>query len=313
MLEEMTAELLGKEGSLLLPTGNQGNLVAILAHVGRGGSVFVERNSHIYMKQREALEVLAGVSLIPIKGNHGMLDFESILDSSKVNPYPQANIICIENTHKNSGGCVLPMDYLENIRASAESQKMKIHMDGARLLHAALSTNVRACEIGVYTDSLLINLNKGLGAPIGAILAGNKTFISKARRWRKLLGGSIRKAGGIAAAGIVALRKAEQTIRDSHDKAKMLAESLIGIPGLYIDILSVQTNMVKATITDGSWNAYDFQRDLKKKGTAVCTLDNESVLFVTHKDVSLTDIKQAVSTVAQVIKQRREEEVFEVD
>ena len=228
-LEECAAEILGKEAALFVTSGTQGNQIAILCHAGPGDEIILEADSHIFQYEAGAASALAGVQLRPLRGIRGKMDPEEVeraIRDSDIH-FPRTALICLENTHNRAGGAVLPTDHMAALREVADRHGIPVHLDGARLFNAAVALGVEAREIARFADSVSVCLSTGLGAPVGSLLAGPKSLIDEARRWRKRLGGGMRQAGVIAAPALLALTKwwtGWRRIRNAKRLACALAE-----------------------------------------------------------------------------------------
>jgi threonine aldolase len=247
-LEALAAEKLGKEASVFVSSGTQGNLMAILTHCGRGDEYIVGAKAHPYINEVGGAAALGGVHPwpIPIQPD-GTLALDDIRNSMR-DPadlhYPTTRLVTIENTNGAMGGLPLPADYTRSVKAVCDEGGLKFHIDGARIWNAAAALGVDVKELTAPADSVTFCLSKGLCAPAGSLLCGTNEFVGRARRWRKMLGGSMRQAGILAAAGIIAIEKMTQRLGEDHVNAKRLAEGLCTIPGLVLDMNQVQSNMV---------------------------------------------------------------------
>ncbi|MFO7173259.1 MAG: low-specificity L-threonine aldolase [Bacillota bacterium] len=303
-LEELAAEILGKEAALFVVSGTQGNQVAILTHTRRGDEVICEAEAHVYFYEVGAIAALAGCQVRPIPGHRGMPAPEAV--AAAIRPknvhFPRTGLICLENTHNRAGGTVLPQDQVEAVCAIAHQHGIPVHLDGARLFNAAVAQGRTARELAAPFDSVMVCLSKGLGAPVGSILAGRRDFIEEARRMRKLLGGGMRQAGVLAAAGIVALTTMVDRLAEDHANARRLAEGIAQIPGLAVDLKTVQTNMVFFDITDSRWDAPRLVAALEAAGVRCNAVGPRRVRWVTHKDVSAADCDRALLILQETLK-----------
>jgi threonine aldolase len=252
-LEELAATTVGKPAACLMPSGTMANLVALLAHVPRGGKVLVGNESDIYLYEAGGASVCGGIVYEPIPtrpdGLLAMDDLAAALPSDQDDPqFALPGLICVENTHNRMGGQVLSLAYLAQLKRFAASQGLPVHMDGARIFNAAVAMGVAAERIIAHADSIQFCLSKGLSAPIGSILAGEADFIAKARRIRKMLGGGMRQAGVFAAAGLVALTSMVDRLAEDHELAAKLAAGLAEVAGIDVDPSSVTTNIVRRRV-----------------------------------------------------------------
>jgi len=243
-LEALAAQMLGKEAALFVSSGTQSNLLAIMTHCGRGEEYIAGQSSHAYRNEGGGAAVLGGIQPQPLDFEpDGRLDLNKVEAAIKPDDYHNAitRLLCLENTQS---GKVLPLDYLAQANVLGRQYGLSLHLDGARLFNAAIKLGVDAQEIAQHFDSVSFCLSKGLAAPVGSMLCGPAPFIRRARRWRKMVGGGMRQAGVIAAAGIVALTQMVERLSDDHTHARRLAEELANIPGFTVDLESVQTNMI---------------------------------------------------------------------
>jgi threonine aldolase len=243
-MESLAAQKLGKEAALLVSSGTQGNLLAILSHCQRGDEYIVGQHAHAYRNEAGGAAVLGSVQPQPLEFKpDGTLDLGQVEAAIKPDDYHYAHtrLLCLENTQD---GKVLPLDYLRQARSMADKYQLGLHLDGARLFNAAVKLAVDPREITQYFDTVSVCLSKGLAAPVGSILCGPRALIDVARRWRKMVGGGMRQAGIIAAAGIIALEEMVERLKDDHHNAWRLAEGLSRVPGITVDLDTVQTNMV---------------------------------------------------------------------
>ena len=245
-LEAMAAEKLGKEAAMLAISGNMANLVALMVHAKPGDEVIVDSNSHIFYYEVGGMASVAGLMPMPVTSHNGMLDPDEVRAAirSKGLHYPEARLLCLENTHNRGGGRVVPVELHRQLCDVARERGLAVHLDGARIFNATIAANVPVTDYTEHVDSLMFCLSKGLSCPLGSVLAGDKAFIKEAIRVRKRLGGGMRQAGIMAAAGVVALETMIDRLADDHALAKVLANGLNEIPGFNVDLASVQTNMV---------------------------------------------------------------------
>ena len=237
-LEALAAETLGKEAAVLVSSGTQGNLSSVLAHCGRGDEAIIGHLSHIYRSEAAGTSVLGGVALKLLEnGKTGMLDIDRLRDM--ISPpdvhFPPTRLIALENTHNACGGAVLTPDDTAAVAEVARESGVALHIDGARIFNAAVSLETPVAELAKHADTVTFCLSKGLSAPVGSVVCGSSEAIENVRRWRKVLGGSMRQAGIIAAAGIVALETMVERLADDHSNARRLANGLAQIPGIEID------------------------------------------------------------------------------
>ncbi len=290
-LESYAAKLFGKEAGLFVVSGTMGNQVSIMAHTSRGDEVILEAESHIYHYEVGAMAVLSGVMPHPVPGVNGVMDPEDVERAIRPDNihFPRTSLIAIENTHNRAGGRVIPLDNMKEIYSIAKEHGLKVHLDGARIFNASIASGIPVYEYAKYADSVMFCLSKGLGAPVGSVVVGDEEFISRARRARKMLGGGMRQAGIIAAAGLVALKTMIDRLKEDHENAKYLAVGLRDL-GYRVDPDSVETNMVMVDVE----NAPEFVEKLRRNGVLSNAISTTRIRLVTHKDVSRDDIEYAL-------------------
>lgn len=247
-LETYAASLAGKEAALFVPSGTFGNQLALFTHCPRGSEVILDEQCHIVQHEAGASSVIAGVQLRTLDLAGETISAEAILPRVRSGDdihEPRTSLVCVENAHSN--GKVIPLAAMESVRRAADRAHLPIHLDGARVFNAATALGVQAKDITQYVDSVMFCLSKGLCAPVGSILAGTRRFIDDARRKRKLMGGGLRQAGILAAAGLIALKDMRPRLDEDHENARVLAQRIAAIPGMRVDLASVQINMVYFT------------------------------------------------------------------
>src|SRR6266487_3401991 len=298
-LEALAAERVGKAAAMLVTSGTMGNLCAILAHCGRGQEAIVGDESHIYHYEGGGASVLGGVAfhLAPTDMT-GELPLPALGDAVR-DPEDSheaiTRLICLENTHNRCGGVVLSTEYMQAVHHFAHERGLLVHLDGARLFNAAVALGVDARELTRHVNTVQFCLSKGLAAPVGSILAGDAEFITRARRARKLVGGGMRQAGIIAAAGIVALEQMVERLAEDHANARMLAEGLASFPRIEIDPAGVQTDIVIFKLRDGAPDV--FERALAERGLLVGGIGYGRIRAVTHYGIDAGDIEEALEIV----------------
>lgn len=302
-LEEYAAELLGKEAALFVTSGTQGNQIAVLTHCQPGNEIILESESHIFYYEGAAISAFAGVQPFPIKGERGIMDPEDVKAAIRGDNihFPETGLICLENTHNRAGGSIIPLENMKAIYEIAQANQVPVHLDGARLFNASVATGIDVKDFAAYTDSVQFCLSKGLGAPVGSIIAGTASFIEEARKWRKRLGGGMRQAGMIAAPGLVALKTMVDRLSEDHEHAKLLADGLQNIQGLKIDNL-VETNIVIVNTKDAHLTSEEFLHLINQKGILANAFGPYTVRFTTHYDVSRADIEKTINEIHQIMK-----------
>jgi threonine aldolase len=290
-----------------VPSGTMANLSALIAHGCRGSEVIVEEAAHIYNSEGGGISSVAGAIPRPIRGDYGILDPDKVRDTIVGTSNPAlapTRLICLENTHNASGGSVIPLHAMSQIHSIARQAGLPVHLDGARLFNAATYLNVPIAEICQHVDSVWFALCKGLGGPVGAMLAGDKDFMAKARRASKMLGGAMRQAGLIAAPGIVALQDPYSVHRRDHVLAGKLALGLAGIDASLVVVDRVQTNIVNCFVDRFASDAGEINRALATRGI-LANHKRTKIRFVTHYHIDETAVDAAIEQFAEVIKSVR--------
>lgn len=291
-LERLAKDIVGKQAALFVPSGTMGNTAAVISHTNPGETIIVDSECHIYYYERGNMSSLAGVMPITIDTKDGCFESDELVPYLQRNPerFPKTSLICIENTHNRRGGIALSIEQMSSIYEIAKEHDVPVHLDGARIFNAALALGIEASEIANYADSVMFCLSKGLCAPVGSLLVGDEEFIGKARIARKRLGGGMRQAGVLAAAGIVALTEMVERLSDDHENAKVLANELSKVPELGIDPASVQTNMVVFNTKQLGITAPEFA---KNEDVRISVYGPNTVRLVTNKDVTREDVLNA--------------------
>ncbi len=300
-LQELAASMLGKEAALFVPSGTMGNLIAVKCHTQPGDEVVLERSSHLVQFELGGMAWLSGVLPATLEGQRGLLDPEQVRAAIHTEvPYYKARtgLVCVENTHNCGGGSVYPPATLESIHDAAREAGIPVHMDGARVFHAAVAQGVPVARIACHADSVMFCLSKGLSAPVGSILCGGREFIEKARRVRKGVGGGMRQAGVLAAAGIVALEGMVDRLADDHHHARMLAEKLSRLPGVELNVATVETNIVIFRLAEGPAACAALVTCLREQGILVGQLTPDTIRMVTHRHIRREDVEATIAAVA---------------
>jgi threonine aldolase len=303
-LQELVADLTGKEAALFLPSGTMCNLIAFTVHCKRGESVILDRTGHPYIAEGGGPAVTGGVMMRPVNGERGVFTVDQVRAEFVAGDTHRSftSLISVENTSNQGGGHVWPLERLAELREFANSHGMKMHMDGARLMNAVVASGNSAKTFGSYVDTVWIDLSKGLGAPVGAVLAGPKAFIEEARFWKHRLGGAMRQAGIIAAAGVYAFRHNVDRMAEDHANAKVLEAGLKEIPGVKQLRGPVETNIVIFSVADtGMTSVQVADRMVQEFGVRMVPyIDQTTIRAVTHLDVSREDCEKAVDALAAV-------------
>lgn len=297
LLQQKVADLLGKEAALYVPSGTQANQICVKVHTQPGDEVIMEKGCHLFNYETGALAFLSSIQPHTIEAKHGIMTVEHIKKAIRPKAYymPRSALVTIENTHNRAGGTIYPMSIIKEIHELTRNEKMGYHLDGARLWNACVETTISPKEYASYFDSVSVCLSKGLGAPVGSVIASSKEFIEKARKVRKIFGGGMRQAGILAAAGIYALDNNRERLKDDHAKMKVLAGELSTIPSLTIDMEAVQTNIVIIGVEKTGKQPDEVLAMLKAKGILLTMGNWMSVRAVTHLDVSMDDVNRAVN------------------
>jgi len=300
-LQEMAADLVGKEAAMLVPSGTMGNQIAILTHCKPGTEVIMEADSHIYYYEAAAASVFAGIQPRPLQGQRGVLPADLVEWAIRQDDIhlPPTSLICLENTHNRAGGRIFPLEDMKAVFSVAKKHDLPVHLDGARIFNASVASGVAVKDFTACTTSVQFCLSKGLGAPVGSIIAGPAEFIEEARRWRKRLGGGMRQAGIIAAAGIVALDKMIDRLAEDHVNARLLAEGLAELKGISFNLDDVDTNIVIVKPT--TMSVRELGQLLEKRGVLTVVMEPDRIRFTTNKEVSRKDIEKTISIVGEVL------------
>jgi threonine aldolase len=296
-LQEMVAELLGAEAALFVPSGTMGNQISLHCQTQPGDEIICEAGSHFLHYEAGAMAVLSGVQARTLVGDNGVITAEQIESALRGESYyfPRSRLIALENTHNLAGGTIFPLAEIKRIRRLADQHGLAMHLDGARLWNACAATGVAPKEYARHFDSVSVCFSKGLGAPIGSAVTGSKTFIAKARRFRKMLGGGMRQVGIIAAAAIYALEHHRERLAEDHANARRLAEALHGHHGIVIALASVQTNIVVIDIARTKLGVAAACNALEKEGVLVVPFGATALRVVTHLDVGAADVDRAIT------------------
>ncbi len=298
-LEALAAEMTGKEAGLFVPSGTMGNLTAVLSHCGRGDEVILGTQSHTFLHEAGGISALGGVHSCQIPNQpDGTLALEDIRAAIRTEDihHPVSRLLCLENTHNDCGGVPLSGEYTRSAAEIAHQHGMAVHLDGARLFNAATALGVSAADLAAPVDSVTFCLSKGLCAPVGSVLCGSGAFIGRARRIRKQLGGGMRQAGVLAAAGLIALEKMTLRLEEDHRRARLLAEGLQTVPGLLLDKGMPLTNMVYLALSEAvPLSAFRIADRLREDGILVGPRDARHFRLVTHYWIDDPAVEKTVS------------------
>ncbi len=299
-LQYKAAGLTGKEASLFLTSGSMGNLIPLIINCGRGNEFLIDSQGHMIHNEMASFTAVAGCSPVPISGKKGILDAEQLEVKLKPDIYymTRPELIVLENTHNMAGGSCYPAGNLQRIHAFAEQHGLKIHIDGARLFNASIAAGIPAEDICRYSDTITFCLSKGLGAPVGALLCSTKDFIKEARRARKMLGGGMRQAGILAAAGLYALNNNVERLEEDHVNAKRLAECLAETKWAVIDPSEVETNIIYFNTPDKE--AVKISKLMKESGILTNSTAMNRIRMVTHLDLTSRDIDEVCKILTNI-------------
>jgi threonine aldolase len=306
LLQELAARVTGKEAALLTTSGTMSNILAFMTHCRHGDEVVMGDGHFAMIYQLGAPAAIAGVSfrILPVnrKASYDIDLLEQVVRTADLFE-PPTGLIWTENTFAGDGGVVLPQSELEKISAVAKGHNLPVFMDGARLFNAAVSQGIEVSEICEYVDTVAFCLSKGLSAPLGSVLCGSADFIAEARRNRQKLGGGQRQAGIIAAAGIYAIEKMSLRLQEDHENARALAEGIAEIPGLVVDLSTVQTNIVVVELAAGRLTQAELVERLRERGVLVVPWPKGRIRLVTHYGVERRHIEQALQIIGDVMKE----------
>ncbi len=300
-LEARAAEAMGKEAAVFVPTGTMGNTMAVKVHTRHGEEVICEARAHLLDWELSMIAWFSGCLIRPLRSADGILRWDLIEPEIRLGSEHAAatSLIVIENTHNMAGGVVWPMDVLKDVCGRAHDRGIKVHMDGARIFNAGCALGVPVREIAAHADTVMFCLSKGLGAPVGSMLAGSAEDIAEARLYRKRLGGGMRQAGVLAAAGLIALEEMPHRLGEDHANARFLAGEIAKIEGMGLDPAAVRTNIVVFDIGATGMNTREFIEKLKGRGVRMSSANARQMRAVTHYGVSREECERAVAAVAE--------------
>jgi threonine aldolase len=302
VLEQRTAELLGYEAALFVPSGTMANQIAVGVHAAPGDELICEQTSHVYVWEGGGIARLSGVTPRPLPGDRGLLSLADL--EGKIRPaddhYVRTRLVWLENTHNRGGGSIYPIESVARIAAWARSKSLALHCDGARLMNAVVASGVSAAEWGRHFDSVSICFSKGLGAPVGSALAGSAEFIRKAHRLRKVFGGGMRQAGVIAAAALYALEHHVERLAEDHEHAQILAQAVAETEGLRLEFGPVETNLVWVAVDPAFGTAPEIVARLRAEGVLVSAVGPQVLRACTHLDVSREQVEFAAEAIRRL-------------
>jgi threonine aldolase len=301
-LEAMAAERLGKDAGLFVTSGTQGNLLSVLSHTRPGQEVILDLDSHIFNYEGAGSALIGGLQMRPVKTARGFLTPDQVREALRPPNIhlPPTGLVAVENTHNRHGGTCCTPEEIAAMATVAHDAGVPVHLDGARLFNAAVALGRPAADLARAVDSVTFCVSKGLGAPVGSVICGTADFIARARRWRKMVGGGMRQVGIIAAAGIVALEHMVDRLAEDHANARVLAEGIARVPGLRVDLPSVQTNIVIFHVDPAAGGVDGIVQGCAARKVKVHGFGPTSVRCVTHKDVDREDIRRALEALTEV-------------
>jgi len=306
-LQDMGAKMLGKEAALFVPSGTMSNAVAIKTHTQPGDEIITESGSHIYHYEGGGYAALSGCSIKLIEGVNGTMSSEQVAMSVRKaagsqSHFPDASLVCLENTTNRGGGVCWEQDSIDSVALVSHERDCAVHMDGARLFNAAVHTGIDVERIVRDCDSVSVCLSKGLGAPVGSLLAGSQAFIDTAHRWRKMFGGGMRQSGVLAAAGIFSLENNIERLVEDHARIKKLASELDEMQSFSVDMDTVQTNIVYIDVDKSRFSGAEVVESLAASGVDLFATDSHRLRAVSHLDVDDDGINQAIEAFSELDK-----------
>jgi threonine aldolase len=302
-LQKKCAEISGKEAALYVPSGCMANQLAIKSQTNPGDEVLLEFESHILNYETSAPSFISGVQVFPIEGTNGVIEVEQVKKHIRPKAYyfPKTALICLENTHNRAGGTIYPIGEIKKIRELALNEGIKMHLDGARIFNASIETGISVREYAGFFETISFCFSKGLGAPVGSILCGDTETISKAHKYRKIIGGGMRQAGVIAAAAMYALENNVSRLKEDHNKARLFAEEISTLKEISIDLSTVHTNIIIFRVKKDDDGINRFKTDLASKGVLISDGSYGSLRAVFHLDVSMEQVKEAVRVIKSLL------------
>lgn len=317
-LEKLAAEIVGMEAACFMPSGTMANLASIMVHCPRGSKVIVGDESDIYIYEAGGASVCGGIMYEPVKTQeNGQLAIRDLVDAFPADQddpqFALPRLICLENTHNRCGGKVLSLEYMKKVKEFSLEKDVPIHLDGARLFNGAVALGVEVKDITKYVDSVQFCLSKGLSAPIGSMVTGNRDFIEKVRRLRKMLGGGMRQVGILAAPAIIALKEMTGRLNDDHKRAKKLALGLSELSGIYLNPDEVETNIVIFRVDEDRYSWQEFLKSAKKKGVTLSEMGYGRIRAVVHRHITDEDIIETVKSIKEVMEHSDERKILRIN
>lgn len=302
-LQERIAGMMGKEAALFVPSGTMGNQLCIKTHTRAGDEVIAEAGAHVFFYETAGAAFLSSVQIHPVHGTRGVMAVADVRRAIRPDIYymPKTRLLCLENTHNRAGGAVYPLDAFAELAGFAHQAGIAVHLDGARLWNACVATGVAPAEYCRHVDSVSVCLSKGLGTPVGSVIAGTRPFIEEARHFRKIFGGGMRQAGILAAAGLYALDHNIERLAEDHARARAFATTVGAVPGVAVDMATVQTNIVIVDVTGTGQNAAHWAKRFEAAGVRLSQAGEFTLRAVTHLDVSEAETRTAAAAVVRVL------------
>ena len=299
-LEKRAAEVFGRDAALFVPSGTMGNQIAIKLHTHHGQEVICEARSHVFEYEMAMMAHFSGVMPRTVWAEGGILTWEQVESKIRTTSYDEAKtgLVSLENTHNMAGGTVTPPETFDDVCDKVHEAGLRVHVDGARIFNASVALGIPVAQLTAKADTVMFCLSKGLGAPVGSLLVGSAELIDRARIYRKALGGGMRQAGILAAAGLIALEQGPQKLAEDHAKAKFLAEGLVRIRGIRIASAKVQTNILMCEISGTGMTSYELSQRLAARNVLASGFGPQLIRFVTHLDVSREQCELALEIIA---------------
>jgi len=304
-LEKIAADRMGKEAAIFVPSGTMGNLISMLSHCARGDEVILGDQSHIFLNEVGGLAALGGVHPHIIKNEpDGTLDLKTIEQKIRASDvhYPPTRLITLENTHNYCMGSPISPEYMRQVGDLAQKYNLKIHIDGARIFNAAIALKLDVKDLLCEADSVMFCLSKGLSAPVGSIVCGDKDFIHKTRKWRKMVGGGMRQSGHLAAAGIIALNDLTERLEEDHSNAQKLAQGLARLKGIVLKPELIKTNIIFFRLEYSNIKPESFLKSLESEGIKILMIQEGIFRIVLHREISETQVEQVIKAITDLTK-----------
>jgi threonine aldolase len=302
-LQRRCAEITGKEVALYVPSGCMANQLAIKSQTNPADEVILEAESHILNYETAAPAFISGVQVFPVEGKNGVFTAEDVQKHIRPKAYyfPKTALICIENTHNRAGGTIFPINKIKDMRELALNEGIRMHMDGARVFNASVETGIPVKEYASYVDTISFCFSKGLGAPVGSILCSDKETITKAHKYRKIIGGGMRQAGILAAAALYALDNNVLRLKEDHEKAKYFADEICRLKDISVDLSTVQTNIIIFRLNRSDEEINKFKDALNEEGILISDGSYGSLRAICHLDVSMNEVKEAIRVIKNIL------------